>query len=80
ELLFRYQARNWPESLDVAGRERWDAYRRTRLGSASGLSEYEFTSYYAEIETLRTTTEPGPKQAWLDALLAWGHDLERSLA
>ncbi len=80
ELLFRYQARNWPESLDAAGRERWDSYRRTRLGGPGGLSEYDFTAYYAEIETLRATTEPGPRQAWLDALQAWGHDLERSLA
>ena len=67
-------------TLDAAGRARWDAYRRTRLGGPSGLSEYDFTSYYAEIETLRATTEPGPKQAWLDALDAWGHDIQRSLA
>ena len=80
ELLFRYQARNWPDTLDAAGRARWDAYRRTRLGGPSGLSEYDFTSYYAEIETLRATTEPGPKQAWLDALQAWGQALERELA
>ena len=58
----------------------WNAYRRTRLGGPSGLSEYDFTSYYAEIETLRATTEPGPKQAWLDALQAWGQALERDLA
>ncbi len=80
ELLFRYRARNWPTSLDAADQQRWDDYRRRRLGSDSGLSEYDFTSYYAEIATLRATTEPGPKQAWLDALDAWGHDLERQLA
>ena len=80
ELLFRYRARNWPDSLDAADQQRWDHYRRHRLGSDSGLSEYHFTSYYEEIATLRATTEPGPKQAWLDALDAWGHDLERQLA
>ncbi|MBP6596689.1 MAG: exodeoxyribonuclease I [Arenimonas sp.] len=80
ELLFRYQARNWPGSLDVAGQQRWDDYRRRRLGSDTGLSEYDFTSYYAEIAALRGSTEPGPRQAWLDALDAWGHDLERQLA
>lgn len=80
ELLFRYRARNWPDSLDAADQQRWDHYRRRRLGSDSGLSEYHFTSYYEEIATLRATTEPGPKQAWLDALDAWGHDLERQLA
>jgi exodeoxyribonuclease-1 len=80
ELLFRYQARNWPESLDAAGRERWDAYRRHRFAGPAGLSEYSFTDYYAEIAELRASTEPGPKQAWLDALQAWGQDLEDELA
>ena len=80
ELLFRYRARNWPASLDTAERQRWDEYRRLRLGSDRGLSEYDFTSYYAEIATLRASTEAGPRQAWLDALEAWGHDLERDLA
>ena len=80
ELLFRFRARNWPETLDEADRQRWDDYRRRRLGSDGGLSEYDFTSYYAEIGNLRRETEPGPKQAWLDALDAWGHDLESQLA
>src|SRR5690606_36518784 len=39
ELLFRYRARNWPDTLDAAGRERWDAYRHRRLCVDSGLSE-----------------------------------------
>jgi exodeoxyribonuclease-1 len=80
ELLFRYRARNWPGSLGADEQQRWDDYRRHRLDADSGLSEYDFTSYYAEIAKLRSETEPGPKQAWLDALEAWGHDLERQLA
>ena len=80
ELLFRYRARNWPDSLDAGERERWDAYRRIRLGDGDGLSEYDFTSYYAAIARLRADTPPGPKQAWLDALETWGHDIQRSLA
>lgn len=80
ELLFRYRARNWPDSLDAGERERWDAYRRIRLGDGDGLSEYDFTSYYAAIATLRADAPPGPKQAWLDALETWGHDIQRSLA
>ena len=38
ELVFRYQARNWPESLDAAQQERWNAYRHARLDSDIGLS------------------------------------------
>lgn len=80
ELLFRFRARNWPESLDAGERQRWDDYRRRRLAPGSVLTEYDFTTYYAEIATLRSSTEPGPRQTWLDALEAWGRDLESSLA
>ncbi len=80
ELLFRYRARNFPETLAAGERDRWDDYRRRRLAPGSGLSEYDFASFRAEVATLRATTEPGPRQAWLDALEAWGRDLERSLA
>ena len=79
ELLFRYRARNWPATLSADERARWDDYRRTRF-STPPLGEYDFTAYYAEIATLRASEGPGPKQAWLDALESWGHDLERSLA
>jgi exodeoxyribonuclease-1 len=79
ELLFRYRARNWPESLDAAERQRWDDYRRRRLGSGSGLSEYDFDSYRAAIARLRAERGAGPEQALLDALQAWGEDIERAL-
>src|SRR3546814_7881136 len=31
ELLFRYRARNWPETLSIDEKARWDDYRRRRL-------------------------------------------------
>ncbi len=80
ELLFRFRARNWPDSLDDGERRRWDEYRRWRLQPGSGLSEHDFTSYHAEIATLRASASAGPAQVLLDALSAWGHDLEQSLA
>ena len=79
ELLFRYRARNWPEALDADGLERWNDYRRNRLQRDGGLSEYGFATYYAEIAALRAAREPGPAQALLDALEAWGKDLEQQL-
>jgi exodeoxyribonuclease-1 len=81
ELLFRYRARNWPQSLSADERARWDDYRRRRLGSIEhGLSEYDFTTYRAEIASLRAQHGPGPAQPLLDALQAWGEELEASLA
>src|SRR5690606_38999028 len=42
ELLFRYRARNFPDTLDAAERARWDDYRRRRLCDDSGLGECHF--------------------------------------
>jgi exodeoxyribonuclease-1 len=33
EMLFRYRARNFPETLDAEERQRWELYRRSRLNS-----------------------------------------------
>ena len=79
ELLFRYRARNWPQSLSNDEQERWDDYRRRRLGSDSGLSEYQFTSFRDSIVALRAAHGPGVAQPLLDALEAWGRDIEASL-
>ena len=79
ELMFRYRARNWLESLDHAEVERWNDYRRARLLRDDRFSEYSFASYYSEIAALRTLHGPGPAQTLLDALLDWGHALEQQL-
>ena len=77
ELLFRYRARNWPGTLDASERARWDRYRRERLADGTTASEHSFTTYFAEIATLR---EARPDQAaMLDALDAWGLALQRGL-
>jgi exodeoxyribonuclease-1 len=77
ELLFRYQARNWPESLDAPGRARWDDYRRARLTRDAGLSELDLPAYFASIADLRTRIDA--PQALLDRLEAWGRRIEASL-
>ena len=73
ELLFRYRARNWPETLDAEESDRWLAFRRCKLESDKGLSEYTFESYFAEIDALRLArgNEAGVP-VLLDALQAWG--------
>lgn len=79
ELLFRYRARNWPQTLGNDEQLRWDNYRRRRLGSDSGLSEYHFDSYFSSIAALRSIHGPGPAHSLLDALEAWGRDIRASL-
>ncbi|CAA9307200.1 MAG: Exodeoxyribonuclease I [uncultured Lysobacter sp.] len=81
ELLFRYRARNWPHSLTCEERSTWDEYRRRRLHQDSGLSEYTFERFHAEIAALRAAhVEQGAKLALLDRLQAWGRELEAGLA
>jgi exodeoxyribonuclease-1 len=79
ELLFRYQARNWPESLTHDQQLRWNAYRHHRLGSDIGLSEYSFETHREAIARLRDARQEPRDQVLLDALQAWAEEIERSL-
>ncbi len=81
ELLFRYRARNWPDTLSVDERSQWDDYRRRRLADpAAGLSESTFESFEEEITTLRTEyPDNAAKQGLLDQLQLWGNQLKASL-
>ncbi|MBS3959448.1 MAG: exodeoxyribonuclease I [Xanthomonadaceae bacterium] len=72
ELLFRYQARNWPESLDAAQAEAWDAYRRRRFAPGSTLGELDAPGFFAELEAARAADPEGRATALLDAVEAWG--------
>ncbi len=81
ELLFRYRARNWPDTLSGEERSRWDDYRRRRLFHPdAGLSESTFDSFEEEITSLRLEHVDNPaRQALLDQLQAWGNQLKGAL-
>ena len=81
ELLFRYRARNWPQSLDAAERARWDDYRRLRLHGGRALGEQDYAGFRAELDALRAeNARDGHRLALLDQLDAWGQELVASLA
>lgn len=80
ELLFRYRARNWPDSLSVDEKARWDDYRRQRLEEDRGGSELSFDQAAAQIAVLRRERAGDPAaQALLDQLEAWNLEIRRSL-
>ncbi len=80
EVLFRYRARNWPDTLSMAEHERWNAYRRHRLIEDSGLSEFTLDAFNAEIAVLRAAhIEDGKKRELLDRLAAWGENIGTDL-
>ncbi|KAF1710585.1 exodeoxyribonuclease I [Pseudoxanthomonas kalamensis DSM 18571] len=80
ELLFRYRARNWPDTLSDTERQRWDEYRRHRLLEDSSLSELTIEQFQARLQQLRGQyADDGGKQVLLDQLAAWGHGLQAGL-
>jgi exodeoxyribonuclease-1 len=80
ELLFRYRARNWPETLTAEEHARWNDYRRRRLLNDSGLSELTLAQFRIEISALRTERAgDGPAMVLLDGLEAWGNEIEAGL-
>lgn len=73
ELLFRYRARNWPESLTVQEHARWEAFRTDRLTRHGPLTTLTLDDYRLELATLRAL--PDAPLPLLDQLEAWGHEL-----
>ena len=76
ELLFRYRARNYPQTLDVEERERWDEFRLYRLsGEAPGYPR-GLESYQDDLDQrLLALPTTAPQRAVLEALQAWGDTL-----
>ncbi len=68
ELLFRYRARQWPDTLSSEERGRWAMLRQRRLHDPD-LAEVTADRYRSEIAALRASGADG---AILDALEAWG--------
>ncbi len=76
ELLFRYRARNWPESLSEDEREQWEEYRYQRLAEVDGGGALTLDDYFETIERLRGERDDDPRaQALLDELEENGHSL-----
>jgi exodeoxyribonuclease-1 len=80
ELLFRYRARNFPQTLDEVEQARWQQHRRERLleGAHGGLT---LAAYFERIDTLAEAAierDDERAQALLEALVDWGTGLDPS--
>jgi exodeoxyribonuclease I len=75
ELLFRYRARNWPETLSPEEQERWETFRLQRLTRMGPLTTQTLADYFAQIAALRNNPAHSDKWALLDQLQAWGEQL-----
>lgn len=72
ELLFRYRARNFPESLSVEETAQWNEFRQYRLHTKMSDDWLTRESYLAQLHELGQTYQQAPeKLAILTALTAW---------
>lgn len=79
-LLFRYRARNWPQTLSLEEQERWRDYLCQRLGPGSELSEYDMESYPDLLQSLRAQhSADGEAVKLLDALEDWRREVALQL-
>jgi len=72
KLLFRYRARNWPDTLNVTEAERWEAQRRRRLLEPGMPGQLGVAGFRQELaEARQASLADGPANAILDQLEAW---------
>lgn len=53
-LLFRYRARNWPETLQPTEASLWDIYRKKRLANADGVAGISLEEFKRSIAELKS--------------------------
>ncbi len=53
EMLFRFRARNYPETFNQSEKERWDEFRRQRLLASNGGSGFTFDDFNQAIADAR---------------------------
>ncbi len=79
EMLFRYRARNWPESLTADEQEQWQQYRQQRLTDESNSNILTFSKFFEAIEACRENGISDEQRAVLDRLEEYGRKIETEL-
>jgi exodeoxyribonuclease-1 len=74
EMLFRYRARNFPDSLSAEERARWEEHRYAWLTDPAAGASITLEDFHASIERL-SSDAGAEQQALLDALLEYGDSL-----
>jgi exodeoxyribonuclease-1 len=74
ELVWRYRARNFPETLTEADAARWQAHCRARLIEGSGGAR-TLSAYFDRIDQLAETAEDERSQSILEALYDWAEGM-----
>lgn len=71
-MLFRYRARNWPETLTPEEREEWDSWRFERLTDPDAGASITMDTYLEKLAFLRSQHSTEPRYlGLLDELELW---------
>jgi exodeoxyribonuclease-1 len=77
EMLFRYRARNYPDSLNAEEAERWQQFCADRLSGRTPGAGITFDRYFARLEALRN--DASADQSIVAALESYGLQKMRRL-
>ena len=73
EMLFRYRARNYPQTLSTDETARWQTFRAQKLTRPSTAGTLSLDEYFATIDALRAgPAVTATQQTLLDQLQDWG--------
>ena len=78
EMLFRYRARNWPETLNEAEQEEWQDYRQQRLSSDNNDKVLNFDRFTQTIESCRERELTDEQKTVLEYLEQYATQLKGS--
>ena len=79
ELLFRYRARNWPDTLSDNERIRWEAHRHKRLTTPTPLTTLTLDEYFSLLNERRINPADSTKLELIDQMEAWGREVQATL-
>jgi len=80
EMLFRFRARNYPQSLAEIEQKIWNKYRKDKLTKENNGSNITLDQYMNKIDELLCNSEFTEQQhAMLNDLKAYGIDIKNSL-
>lgn len=68
EMLFRYRARNWPESLNETEQQQWRDHCIDVLSAPDSTEKRSFSDFFAALETAREQTLSADDERVLEAL------------
>jgi exodeoxyribonuclease-1 len=75
EMLFRFRARNYPETLTEQEKQRWEAYRRHKLINDTASIGFTFQEFARRLEQLGQQATSDQEIHMIQELVAYGESI-----